>query len=146
MRLVIQRVKSASVNVENNYSAKINEGLICYVAFSSTDSTSDYEWSINKLSKMKIFKNNMSLIETGGELLIVSQFTLFASLKKGNKPSFSRAANPALAKKLYNDFLTLCNEKLNTTNIKTGIFGTHMLVESINDGPFTLSLDTKQRE
>ena len=146
MRLVIQRVKSASVSVENNYSTRIKEGLICYVAFSSTDSTSDYEWSINKLSKMKIFKNNMSLIETSGDLLIVSQFTLFASLKKGTKPSFSRAANPALAKKLYNDFLTLCNEKLNITNIKTGIFGAHMLVESINDGPFTLSLDTKQRE
>ena len=88
----------------------------------------------------------MSLIEKSGELLIVSQFTLFASLKKGNRPSFSKAANPALAKKLYNDFLTLCNEKLNTTNIKTGIFGAHMLVESINDGPFTLSLDTKERE
>jgi len=146
MRLVIQRVKSASVSVENNYSTRINEGLICYVAFSSTDSTLDYEWSINKLSKMKIFKNNMSLVETNGELLIVSQFTLFASLKKGNRPSFSRAANPTLAKKLYNDFLTLCNEKLNTTNIKTGVFGAHMLVESINDGPFTLSLDTKQRE
>ncbi|RPG59291.1 MAG: D-tyrosyl-tRNA(Tyr) deacylase [Flavobacteriales bacterium TMED191] len=146
MRLVIQRVKSASLSVENNYSTRINEGLICYVAFSSTDSTSDYEWSINKLSKMKIFKNNMSLIEKSGELLIVSQFTLFASLKKGNRPSFSKAANPALAKKLYNDFLTLCTEKLNTTNIKTGIFGAHMLVESINDGPFTLSLDTKQRE
>ena len=146
MRMVIQRVKSASVSVENNYSTRIKEGLICYVAFSSTDSTKDYEWSINKLSKIKIFKNNMSLIETGGELLIVSQFTLFASLKKGNKPSFSRAANPTLAKKLYNDFLNLCNKKLNTTNIKTGIFGAHMLVESINDGPFTLSLDTKQRE
>ena len=146
MRLVIQRVKGASVTIQNNYSAQIKEGLICYVAFCSTDSTLDYEWSINKISKMKIFKNNMSLIDSNGQLLIVSQFTLFASLKKGNKPSFSKAANPVLAKKLYNDFLTLCNEKLNTTIIKTGVFGAHMKVESINDGPFTLCLDTKKRE
>ena len=146
MRLVIQRVKSASVVVQNQYSAKINEGLMCYVAFCSSDLTVDYEWAINKLSKLKIFKDNQSLIDIRGELLIISQFTLFASVKKGSKPSFSRAASPHLAKTLYDDFLTLCNEKLNTTIIKTGVFGAHMLVESTNDGPFTLYLDTKQRE
>ena len=146
MRLVIQRVKSASIATQNNYSAQINEGLLCYVAFCSTDSTLDYHWSINKLSKMKIFKNNMSLLDIGGELLIVSQFTLFASLRKGNKPSYSRAANPILAKNLYDDFLALCDEKLNNIEIKTGVFGAHMSVECVNDGPFTLCLDTKKRE
>tara|TARA_B100001741_G_C16237329_1_gene452309 strand:+ start:160 stop:600 length:441 start_codon:yes stop_codon:yes gene_type:complete len=146
MKLVIQRVKSASVVVKSQYSAKINEGLMCYVGFCSSDSVVDYEWAINKLSKLKIFKNNKSLIDINGELLIISQFTLFASLKKGSKPSFSRAANPNLAKNLYNDFLTLCNDKLNTTIIKTGVFGANMLVESINDGPFTLYLDTQKRE
>ncbi len=146
MRLVIQRVKSASVVVTNMHSAKINEGLMCYVGFCSSDSDLDYEWAINKLSKLKIFKDNNSLIYINGELLIISQFTLFASIKKGSKPSFSRAANPNLAKNLYDDFLHLCNKKLNTTVIKTGVFAANMLVESVNDGPFTLHLDTKQRE
>ena len=146
MKLVIQRVKSASVVVNNQHSEKINEGLMCYVGFCSSDSAVDYEWAINKLYKLKIFQDNKSLIDINGELLIISQFTLFASVKKGSKPSFSRAANPSLAKNLYNDFLTLCNEKLNTTIIKTGVFGANMLVDSINDGPFTLYLDTKQKE
>ena len=146
MKLIIQRVKSASVVVKSQHSAKINEGLMCYVGFCSSDSSVDYEWAINKLSKLKIFKDNKSLIDINGELLIISQFTLFASLKKGSKPSFSRAANPNLAKNLYNDFLTLCNEKLNTTIIKTGVFGANMVVESINEGPYTFYLDTKQRE
>ena len=146
MRLVIQRVKSASVVVTNMHSAKINEGLMCYVGFCSSDSDLDYEWAINKLSKLKIFKDNKSLVDINGELLIISQFTLFASIKKGSKPSFSRAANPNLAKNLYDDFLHLCNKKLNTTVIKTGVFAANMLVESVNDGPFTLHLDTKQRE
>jgi D-tyrosyl-tRNA(Tyr) deacylase len=144
MRIVIQRVKSAKVIIDNREYSSINNGLLCLVGFCDSDTFVDFEWATNKIKKIKIF-NNSSLEHLGLDLMIVSQFTLFASLKKGNKPSWSKAASPELAEKLYNDFIKTCkNHILNP--IKTGIFGADMQIDLINDGPFTLIIDTKRKE
>ncbi|MAZ58142.1 MAG: D-tyrosyl-tRNA(Tyr) deacylase [Flavobacteriales bacterium] len=144
MRIVIQRVKSAKVIIDNREYSSINNGLLCLVGFCDSDTFVDFEWATNKIKKIKIF-NNSSLEHLGLDLMIVSQFTLFASLKKGNKPSWSKAASPELAEKLYNDFIQTCkNHILNP--IKTGIFGADMQIDLINDGPFTLIIDTKRKE
>ena len=145
MRVIIQRVSSASVFINKEKYSNIKKGLLCYVAFCDQDNDLDFEWVINKLSNLKIFNNKSSLLDIKGDLLIVSQFTLFGSLKKGNNPSWSKASKPELAIKLYNHFIQLCKDRL-LINIKTGFFGSEMSVFSINEGPFTLYLDTKQKE
>ncbi len=145
MRLVIQRVKEASVIIDNKEYSSIKKGLLCFVGFSDSDTNDDILWGLNKILKLKLFANSQSIEEVGGELLIVSQFTLFASIKKGTKPSWSRAAKPAVAKDLYNNFINMSTE-ISKNNIKTGIFGADMDVQLINDGPLTLIIDTKQRE
>jgi len=145
MRLVIQRVKEASVRIDNKEYSSIKKGLLCFVGFSDSDTNDDILWGLNKILKLKLFTNSQSIEEVGGELLIVSQFTLFASIKKGTKPSWSRAAKPVVAKDLYNNFINM-SKKTSKNNIKTGIFGADMDVQLINDGPLTLIIDTKQRE
>ena len=145
MRIIIQRVKNASVYINKKKHSSINQGLLCFVGFCHLDSEEDFAWSINKLLKLKLFNNSNSLEELGLQLLIVSQFTLFASTKKGSKPSWSRAANPILAKRLYNKFVDMSLEKLGI-KLATGVFGADMQIESINDGPVTLILDSKQKE
>jgi len=145
MRLVIQTVNRASVTIDHVQHATINQGLLCFVGFCDSDATDDFEWAINKVINLKLFKHKTSLQEIGGELLIVSQFTLFASIKKGTKPSWSKAANPALAKEMYSQFIDICNSKM-FRKVQTGVFGANMQVESINDGPITITIDTKKRE
>ena len=145
MRLIIQRVKSASVLIEEKEYSSINVGLLCFVAFSDEDTKDDLMWAANKILKLKLFLNNQSVEEVNGELLIVSQFTLFASIKKGTKPSWSRAASPNIAKDLYNNFISILKE-ISANNINTGVFGADMDVQLINDGPVTLIIDTKQRQ
>ncbi len=145
MRIIIQRVKSGKVIINAQQYSSIKQGLLCFVGFCDSDNTVDFEWAINKIRKLKLFNHQMSLEELEGELLIISQFTLFASLKKGSKPSWSKAAKPDVAKKLYNEFVEICKNQI-LERVQTGVFGADMQIELINDGPVTLILDTKKRE
>ena len=146
MRIIIQRVKQASVVIDKKTYSSINSGLLCLVGFCNDDTKDDFIWASNKVLNLKVFKDEKSLKEIkGGGLLIVSQFTLFASIKKGMKPSWSKAANASSAQLLYNQFIDICKEK-EYDNIQTGVFGANMDINSINDGPFTLMIDTKKRE
>ena len=145
MRLIIQRVQSASVDINNNTHNQIKNGLLCFVGFCDEDEKSDFKWAINKISNLKLFKNQTSVKDICGELLVVSQFTLFASIKKGTKPSWSKAANPTVAKKMYADFIEMCRDQMGD-KVKDGVFGADMQIRLVNDGPVTLILDTKKRE
>lgn len=145
MRLIIQRVKTASVHVDGKIVSSIREGLLCFVGFSPFDTEVDFIWAINKMLKLKVFRDIKSIEDINGEFLIVSQFTLFASIKKGNKPSWSRAAKSDIAKSMYDNFINLL-AKSTCLDIQSGIFGLDMDVQVVNSGPFTLFLDTKKRE
>jgi len=143
MRIVLQRVSYASVKVNGEITGQIDEGLLLLVGFAQTDSVATMQPWIDKLLKLRIFsdeagKMNRSVQDVNGALLVVSQFTLYADTRKGNRPSFIDAAPPALANELYEMFLTLCRQ----TGIKTeaGIFGADMKVELLNDGPVTVTL------
>ncbi|TXE20825.1 D-tyrosyl-tRNA(Tyr) deacylase [Psychroflexus gondwanensis] len=147
MKIVVQRVKEASVEIGNEISGTINTGLLIFLGIENEDGQEDINWLVKKIINLRVFpddedKMNLSLKDIEGELLVVSQFTLHASLKKGNRPSFTKSAKPELAKKLYDDFLeTLQNETI--TKIQTGRFGANMQVSLINDGPLTFILDSK---
>ena len=145
MRVVVQRVTEASIIINQKPHSSINQGLLCFVGFSNSDTKEDFVWSINKIIKMKLFENNSSIEDINGELLVVSQFTLFASIKKGTKPSWSRASKPHLAEMFYNEFVNICKDKT-ANKTQTGIFGSDMKVKSINDGPVTIIIDTKNKE
>ena len=145
MRLVIQKVNSASVLINHSQHCSIGQGLLVLVGFCDSDTNQDFEWAIKKLINLKLFASKLSLKDINGELLIISQFTLFASLKKGNRPSWSRAAKPELAKKMYQHFIEICELQLGS-KIKTGLFGADMQVQLINNGPTTLIIDTNNKE
>ena len=145
MRVIIQRVKRASVIINKTVYSNIDCGLLCYVGFCDTDSEIDFQWVLHKLKTIKFFKGEKSLEDVKGKLLIVSQFTLFARIKKGTKPSWSKAASPELAKSFYNHFIDICKIKFLDV-VETGVFGEEMVIDSINDGPYTLFLDTKNKE
>ena len=145
MKIVIQRVKSASVTINDIQYATIKDGLLCFIGFCDTDNEDDFQWAIKKLINLKLFHGNQSLRHINGELLVVSQFTLFASIKKGNSPSWIRAAKPEIAQKMYNTFIALCYEHI-SDKIKTGVFGADMQVELVNNGPITLTIDTKNKQ
>ena len=148
MRLVIQRVTEASVAVPaEDYVSSIGKGLLVLVAFTDEDTDEDLEWCTRKLLAMRIFDDeagvmNLSVQDVGGELLIVSQFTLYASTVKGNRPSYIKAAKPDVAIPLYEKFLDMV-EKQNGGNIGRGIFGADMKVSLVNDGPVTIIVDSK---
>lgn len=148
MRLVIQRVTEASVAVPaEDYVSSIGKGLLVLVAFTDEDTDEDLEWCTRKLLAMRIFDDeagvmNLSVQDVGGELLIVSQFTLYASTVKGNRPSFIKAAKPDVAIPLYEKFLDMV-EKQKGGNIGRGIFGADMKVSLVNDGPVTIIVDSK---
>jgi len=145
MRLIIQRVNSASVIIDNTQYSSIKKGLLCFVAFCDGDTKQDFKWSVNKILNLKLFPKKKSLNSICGEVLVVSQFTLFARIKKGTQPSWSRAAKPNTAKIMYDDFIGICRQELKN-RIQTGLFGTNMHIKSVNDGPITLIIDTKQKE
>lgn len=150
MRVVIQRVNNAQVEVDSNTVGSINKGLVVLAAWEDDDSDEDIEWICNKIVNQRIFadaegKMNLSLIDIVGELLLVSQFTLFASTKKGNRPSFIKSAKPEKANELYEKTITLF-EKLLNKKIATGIFAANMQVALVNDGPVTIVMDSKNRE
>lgn len=150
MRIVIQRVSHAEVKVEGQAVGSIGEGLLVFLGIEKEDKSSDLEWLVNKLINLRIFNDqnglmNLSLEEVKGELMVISQFTLMASTKKGNRPSYVRAANHELAIPLYEQFVLLLEEKLGK-KIAKGVFGADMKVSLLNDGPVTVIIDSKNRE
>ena len=150
MRLVIQRVSEASVTINNSVVGKINTGFLVLLGIETADSSEDCDWLIQKLVNMRIFgdnegKMNLSLLDIDGELLIVSQFTLHASTKKGNRPGFIQAARPEQAIPLYEEFKQKAAEACGK-QIQSGEFGADMKVALVNDGPVTIIMDSKNRE
>ena len=150
MKVVIQRVSEASVSVEGNITGKIGRGLMILVGIEESDSESDIEYLTKKIVNLRIFDDsqgvmNISLLDTGGEILLVSQFTLHAQTKKGNRPSYIKAARPETAIPLYEKFkksLTIASG----TEVKSGIFGAEMKVSLVNEGPVTIIIDTKEEK
>ena len=150
MRAVIQRVSEASVTVEGAIIGQIQRGLMVLVGIVNEDDTSDIEWLSNKIIHMRIFEDesgvmNKSLIEVGGEILLVSQFTLHASTKKGNRPSYIAAAKPEISIPIYEATIHQLEKDLGAS-IQTGKFGADMKVALINDGPVTITIDSKNKE
>ena len=150
MRAVIQRVSEASVTVEGAIIGQIQRGLMVLVGIINEDDTSDIEWLSNKIIHMRIFEDesgvmNKSLIEVGGEILLVSQFTLHASTKKGNRPSYIAAAKPEISIPIYEAMIHQLQKDLGAS-IQTGKFGADMKVSLINDGPVTITIDSKNKE
>ena len=150
MKVVIQRVKSAELFVENKFYSKIGYGLLVLVAVSRDDNQDDINWTANKLVNLRIFNDennlmNRSISEVDGEIMIVSQFTLYASTKKGNRPSFTRSAYGDFAKKSYLDFIDMVN-RIYKFKVKTGIFGADMNIVLNNHGPVTIVIDSKAKE
>ena len=148
MRLVLQRVTKASLTVNNKIISKIEHGLVVFIGVTHSDNASIISKMANKMIKLRLFndennKMNLSLLDISGDLLIVSQFTLHGNCKKGNRPSFLDAASSEHAKKIYNEFVNYMKNKLN--KVQTGIFGAHMAVELINDGPVTFILDSNEK-
>ena len=150
MRVVIQRVSRASVTINNKVKSQIAQGLLVLVGIEDADSIEDIEWLCGKIAYIRIFDDhngvmNLSVKDIDGEIIVVSQFTLHASTKKGNRPSYSRASKQEFAEPMYEKFLTiLANET--GKDIKTGEFGADMKVELLNDGPVTIIFDTKNKE
>lgn len=150
MRIVIQRVSRAKVTVNGQVTGQIGCGLLVLLGVTHDDSVADADWLASKLVQLRIFndsegKMNLSLADVGGDVLVVSQFTLHASTKKGNRPSYTAAAPPALANELYDYFVRKIEELLGK-KAETGIFGAMMEVELVNDGPVTILMDSKNRE
>jgi len=150
MRAVIQRVTGASVTINNNRSDQIGKGLLVFLGIEDQDGDDDIEWLSGKISRLRVFDDamgvmNLSLKEVDGQILIVSQFTLHASTRKGNRPSYIRAAKPDTAIPIYEKFINQLSVELGD-KIHTGEFGANMQVQLINDGPVTIIIDTKNRE
>ena len=150
MRVVIQRVSKASVSISDRVTASIGRGLMVFVGIEEADTTEDIDWLSNKIVHLRIFNDNngvmnLSILDTGGDLIVVSQFTLHAKTKKGNRPSYIKAAIPEKAIPIYNQFVTRLSQLLQKP-VMTGEFGAMMLVEIHNDGPVTIIIDTKNKE
>lgn len=147
MRALIQRVSKASVEVENEVVGNITEGVVVLLGINHKDSLKDTEFIINKIINLRIFGNESndnfekSILEINGQILLISQFTLYAETKKGRRPSFTESAKSNVAEKIYNDFVK--ETKKNNLIIQTGIFGAKMKVSIINEGPVTIMLDSK---
>jgi D-tyrosyl-tRNA(Tyr) deacylase len=146
---VIQRVSSAEVSIGNQVSGAIGKGLLILLGIEGADGEEDVEWLVRKILALRIFNDakgimNLSLLDVAGELLVVSQFTLHASTRKGNRPSYIKAAKPDVAIPIYENFLKVCREVLRK-DIAQGKFGADMQVSLVNDGPVTIIIDTKNR-
>jgi D-tyrosyl-tRNA(Tyr) deacylase len=150
MRVIIQRVIEASVNINQQIHNQIDKGYLVLAGFEENDSEEDLLWISKKITVLRIFsddegKMNLSIQDVHGEILLISQFTLFASTKKGNRPSFIRSAKPEIAIPLYEELIKILNS-LMPNRIKTGVFGADMQISLINDGPVTIAIDSKERE
>ena len=150
MRVILQRVLEASVTISGSKKATIKQGLLLLVGFTETDSVDDIIWMTKKVAQLRIFDDenhipNLSVQETNGDILSISQFTLFAQTKKGNRPSYIKASKPELAEPLYQQF-NLELENVLGKKIYTGSFGADMKIASVNDGPLTIFLDSQQKD
>ena len=150
MRVVIQRVAEANVAIKGMIRGTISRGLVILLAIEEVDTIEDIEWLSGKIARLRIFADengvmNRSVQEAGGDILLISQFTLYASTKKGNRPSYSRSAGPEIAVPLYEQFIKRLTQDLGKP-IQTGEFGADMAVDLINDGPVTIIIDSKLRE
>ena len=150
MRAVVQRVAEASVSIGDTLKSRIDRGLLVLLAVEEADTTEDIEWLSGKIVRLRIFNDdsgvmNHSVQETNGEILLISQFTLFANTKKGNRPSYLRSARPEIAIPLYQKFIAQLTQDFGR-DIQTGEFGADMLVRLANEGPVTILIDSKMRE
>jgi len=150
MRAVVQRVHEATVTADGHLSGKIGKGLLVFLGIEKSDTPDDVEWLAAKLPKLRCFEDqegrmNANLLEAGGEAMVISQFTLYGSLKKGSRPSFNRAADPQLAIPLYERFVECLSGHLDKA-VATGVFGAHMDIVASNDGPVTLIIDTRNKD
>jgi len=150
MRALVQRVREASVTVDGGITGAIGQGLLVLAGVAQTDAPEDREWLARKIVQMRIFDDaagvmNLSVADTGGGVLAVSQFTLFASTRKGNRPSWSSAAPPEVAQPAFDAFVHSLGQALGRP-VATGVFGAHMQVALVNDGPVTIWLDSRARE
>jgi D-tyrosyl-tRNA(Tyr) deacylase len=150
MRVVIQRVANANVVVDGKETASISKGLLVLLGVENADEMDDIYWLTKKISNLRIFNDendvmNKSLLEIGGDAIVVSQFTLHASIKKGNRPSYIKAAKPEVAIPIYEQFVAQLEKELGK-KVGTGIFGADMKVSLLNDGPVTICIDSKNRE
>lgn len=150
MRVILQRVSSASVTIDARVAGQIERGLLVFVGIEGNDTAADGEWLAGKIVKLRIFTDaagqmNLSVADIGGGILLISQFTLHASTRKGTRPSFSAAARPELARPLYERFIAQLTAALGRP-VATGEFGAMMQIALVNDGPVTLILDSRQRE
>lgn len=150
MRVVVQRVKRASVTIGGTLHSTIGQGLLVLLGVEDCDEQSDLEWLVKKCANLRIFDDengvmNRSLLDVGGEAMVVSQFTLLASTKKGNRPSYIRAAGHEKAVPMYEAFCRHFSEEISRP-VATGVFGADMQVELVNDGPVTICIDTKNKE
>lgn len=149
MRALVQRVSSGGVYIkENDYNEMINKGLVILLGVTEEDGEEELNFVADKCSNLRIFddddgKMNLSVKDVDGEVLVISQFTLYGDTRKGNRPSYTQAAKPPLAEKLYNDFVKRMKSNLGENKIKTGQFGAMMEVKIINDGPVTLMIESK---
>ena len=147
MRVVIQRVKNASVSINNKLYNEINNGMLILVGFTDGDTSQDIDYIVRKVINLRVFDDesgvmNKSILDVGGSILSVSQFTLYADTRKGNRPSYVKALNGDIANKLYNEFNSKLSEFINE---KTGVLGADMQVGLINDGPVTIMIDSKNK-
>ena len=149
MRIVIQRVTRASVTIADHVKSKIGKGYLILLGIEAADTTDDIDWLVKKIIGLSVFDEdvvmNLSILDTGGDIIVVSQFTLMASYKKGNRPSWIRAAKHDISIPLYNEFVSRLSTALGKP-VGTGEFGADMKVELINDGPVTICMDTKNKE
>ncbi|NVN19728.1 D-tyrosyl-tRNA(Tyr) deacylase [Muricauda sp. HICW] len=150
MRTVLQRVSKASVTVEGELMSSIGHGLLILLGIEDADTKEDIDWLTNKILNLRIFNDenevmNRSVVDVEGDIIVVSQFTLHAQTKKGNRPSYIKAAKPDIAIPLYEDFVQVLEEKIGK-KVGTGVFGADMKVELLNDGPVTITMDTKNKE
>lgn len=150
MRAVIQKVKRARLTIDNQEYSKIDEGLMVLLGIEDSDTENDITWLADKIRKLRIFEDensvmNLSVEDVKGEIMIVSQFTLHASTKKGNRPTYIRASKPEFAKPMYEKFVSYTKETF-SGNVVTGVFGADMQIELVNNGPTTILIDTKNKE
>ena len=150
MKTVIQRVSSASVTINKKTVSEIKTGLLILVGIDNEDSQEDIDWLTKKIVNLRIFNDendvmNKSLLEVNGDVIVVSQFTLHASTKKGNRPSYIKAAKPEIAIPLYENFVSTIEKQLNK-NVGTGVFGADMKVSLVNNGPVTILIDSKNKD
>ena len=150
MRTVIQRVTSCTLSIEGQEYSKIGYGLLLLLSFEEADNSEDREWLCGKITGLRIFDDSQGVMDLDvrdidGEIMVVSQFTLHASTRRGNRPSYSKAARPDIAKPAYESFIEELEVSLGS-QVATGVFGAHMEINLVNDGPVTIFIDTKNRE